>query len=47
MQVEFALLLLQGRRRGRIGEDVPLNEVVAGGALIEALLEVVGCALAL
>lgn len=47
MQVELALLLLQGRRGGRVGEDVPLNEVIAGRALVEALLEVVGCALAL
>tara|TARA_R110002003_G_scaffold207_5_gene16029 strand:+ start:1770 stop:1919 length:150 start_codon:yes stop_codon:yes gene_type:complete len=47
VKVQFLLVALQGRRGGRVGKDVALDEVVAGGTLVEALLEVVCCALAL
>jgi hypothetical protein len=46
MEVEFALVTLEGRRSRRLGEDIALDEVVAGGALVEAFAEVVCCALA-
>lgn len=44
---ELALLLLQCRRRIGRGEDVALDEVSSVGARVEALFEVVCCALAL
>jgi hypothetical protein len=47
MQIEFSLVALEGRRGRRIGEDVALDEVIAGRALVQAFLEVVCCALAL
>ena len=44
---ELPLLLLQGRCSIRGWQDVSLDEIIAVGASIEALLEVVGCTLAL
>jgi hypothetical protein len=45
--LELLLVALQRRGRARVGQDVALDEGVAVRALREALLEVVGCALAL
>jgi hypothetical protein len=47
MEVELPLVSLEGRRSRRLREDVALDEVVASGALVQALTEMVGCALAL
>jgi hypothetical protein len=44
---EFLLVSLQGRRSVGGGENVAVDELGALGAGIEALLEVVSCALAL
>jgi hypothetical protein len=47
VEVELLLVALEGGCSRRLGQDVALDEVVALGAVREALLEVVCCALAL
>lgn len=47
MTLELLLMPLQRGCSARIGQDVALDEGVAVRALLEALFEVVGCALAL
>jgi hypothetical protein len=47
VEVELLLVALEGGGRRGLGQDVALDEVVALGAVGEALLEVVCCALAL
>ena len=47
MQVELFLVILQCGRGLGVREDVTLDEIVAGWALVEALFEIVCCALAL
>jgi hypothetical protein len=46
VKVELALVTLEGRRSCRLGENVALDKVIAGGALVQAFAEVVCCALA-
>jgi hypothetical protein len=47
VEVKLPLVSLEGRRGRGLGQDVALDEVLAGGALVQAFAEVVGCALAL
>lgn len=47
MEIKLLLVLLQCRRSCGVGEDVALDEVVAGWALVQAFAKVVCCALAL
>jgi hypothetical protein len=46
MQIQLPLVTLQRRRSRGVWEDVALHEVVAGGALVQAFAEIIGCALA-
>lgn len=46
VQVELSLVSLERRSSGRVGQNVALDEVVAGRALVQALAEVVCGALA-
>jgi hypothetical protein len=47
VEVKLPLVSLEGRRGRGLGQNVALDEVLAGGALVQAFAEVVGCALAL
>ena len=46
VQVELSLVSLERRSSGRVGQNVALDEVVTGRALVQALAEVVCGALA-
>lgn len=47
VHVEFLLVSLKSRRSVGSGENVAVNQFGAFGARVEALLEVIGCTLAL
>lgn len=45
--LELLLVTLEGRRSGRIGEDVALDKLFSLGTVLETLLQIVGGALTL
>jgi hypothetical protein len=47
MHIEFLLVSLERRRRVGSWQDIALNQIGAFGPRVEALFELVGCALAL
>jgi hypothetical protein len=47
VHVKFLLVSLKSRRSVGSGENVAVNQFGAFGARVEALLEVIGCTLAL
>lgn len=46
MEIQLLLVSLESGSGFRVGQDIPLDEVVSFGAGCEAPFEVVGCALA-